>query len=100
MNLQKIILSVKHIRKEMIIVGLIFIVWIVFFDDHNLILQQNNQKKLEQLIGQEQIMRDKLKENQQRMMELRTDQENLEKFAREQFNMKKENEDVFLVIEN
>ena len=100
MNLQKIILSVKHVRKEMIIVGLIFIAWIVFFDDHNLLLQQNNQKKLEQLIGQEQIMRDKLKENQQRMMELRTNQEKLEKFAREQFNMKKENEDVFIVIEN
>jgi len=84
----------------MIVVGLLFIIWIVFFDEHNFIQQLQDKKKLEHLVEQEQIMRDKLKANQQKMMELQTNQENLEKFAREQFHMKKENEDLFLVIEN
>ncbi len=34
-----------------------------------------------------------------RLHELTTDKENLEKYAREQFLMKKKNEDVFVVIE-
>ncbi len=34
-----------------------------------------------------------------RLHELTTDKDNLEKYAREQFLMKKKNEDVFVVIE-
>jgi len=35
----------------------------------------------------------------QRLKELRTSSKNLEKFAREQFLMKRKNEDIFLIIE-
>ena len=96
---RKILLGIKNVRAEIIVIGLVFVIWMVFFDEHNLIQQRQNKYKLEQLIEQEQIMRDKLKADQQRMMELQTSQENLEKFAREQFHMKKENEDVFVVVE-
>ena len=99
MNWQKILLGFKNIRIEIIAVGLVFVIWMVFFDEHNLIQQRQNKHKLELLIEQEQIMRNKLKADQQRMMELQTNQENLEKFAREQFHMKKENEDIFVVVE-
>lgn len=43
---------------------------------------------------QEQIQKDSA-----RLHELTTDKDNLEKYAREQFLMKKPNEDVFVVLE-
>ena len=40
---------------------------------------------------------DLIDESKNRLIELNSDQENLEKFAREQFLMKKDNEDIFII---
>ena len=40
---------------------------------------------------------EKIKIDSRKLEELRTDRENLEKFAREQYLMKKDNEDIFIV---
>ena len=40
---------------------------------------------------------EKIKIDSRKLEELRTDRENLEKFAREQYLMKRENEDIFIV---
>lgn len=42
---------------------------------------------------------DKIKSDSYKLQELRTDRENLEKFAREQYYMKKDDEDVFIVVD-
>jgi len=39
----------------------------------------------------------RIMEDSIRMNELRTDNENLEKFAREQYLMKRENEEIFII---
>ena len=48
----------------------------------------------EKVYYRERIITDSLKLN-----ELKTNNENLEKFAREQYLMKKDNEDIFIVID-
>jgi len=53
-----------------------------------------NQLEKDKLYYQERI-----EEDRKRIEELKTDDENLEKFAREQYLMKKENEDVFYIVE-
>jgi cell division protein FtsB len=42
---------------------------------------------------------ERIEEDSRRLNELKTDRDNLEKFAREQYFMKKENEDVFVIVE-
>jgi cell division protein FtsB len=42
---------------------------------------------------------EKIKTDSRKLKELRTDRENLEKFAREQYYMKRDNEDIFIVVE-
>ena len=56
----------------------------------------NDIKEMERDIEyyQEQISRDSL-----RLKELTTNKENLEKYAREQYYMKKKNEDIFVIID-
>jgi cell division protein FtsB len=41
----------------------------------------------------------KIKEDTQQLKELKTNRENLEKFAREQYLMKKDNEDIFVFVD-
>ncbi len=81
------------------IVILLFLTWVLFFDEHNLIQHFQNKHKLSQLIDQKEFLKEKIKSDQRKIKELQTNQKNLEKFAREQFLMKKENEDVFVVEE-
>ncbi len=42
---------------------------------------------------------EQIKTDSARLQELRTNDKNLEKFAREQYLMKKDNEDIFIVID-
>ncbi len=89
----------KKVKTKYGIALLLFLVWILLFDEHNLVQQNENREKLEQLSEQEAFLKEKIVSDQQKIKELKTNQENLEKFAREQFLMSKENEDVFIIIE-
>lgn len=89
----------KKISKEMFFAGVFFILWISFFDEYNLISHFRDQQKLEQLTEQKEFLKNKIRSDQRKIHELQTNRQNLEKFAREQFLMKRENEDIFLVVE-
>lgn len=77
----------------------LFLVYILFLNEHNLVQQFQNKAKLQQLVEQENLIRDKIEADKQKINELKTNQENLEKFAREQFLMHQSNEDIFVVTE-
>jgi cell division protein FtsB len=87
------------IRNKFVLTTLIFGIWIVFFDQNNLIDRFSDIKKLNQLKREKIYYKNQIKEDQQRIFELTSDKEDLEKFAREKYLMKKDNEDVFVVVE-
>ena len=89
----------SRIRTKYGIVIAFFLLWLFFFDEHSLVQHFQNNQKLSQLVEQEQYLRDKITSDKRKIDELQTNQTNLEKFAREEFLMKKENEDVFIIIE-
>ena len=89
----------KKLRTKYGIAIAVFLVWMLFFDEHSLVQHFQNTRKLEQLTEQEQYLRDKITFDKRKIKELQTNLTNLEKFAREEFLMKKENEDVFVVVE-
>ncbi|TKG91095.1 septum formation inhibitor [Puteibacter caeruleilacunae] len=76
-----------------------FLVWLLFFDEHNIIRRIDNYGKYKQLEEDVFYYKGKIKEDREKLNELTSNKENLERFAREQYLMKKENEDVFVVIE-
>jgi len=87
------------LRNKYIITISIFLVWIIFLSKYNLVERVrmiNDIKEMERDIQyyQQQIARDSL-----RLRELTTNRENLEKYAREQYYMKKKNEDIFVIID-
>ena len=76
---------------------ILFLVWVVFFDTNNLVDRAINLKQVHQLENDIVFYNEKIKDDQARLEELFSNPANLEKFAREQYLMKKENEDVFII---
>ncbi len=84
----------KPFRNKFFLVLTLFICWLVFFDKHDVITQFRLQRTVNQLESDKTEYRAKIKEAQQDRLDLEQDKE---KFAREQYYMKKNNEDVFVI---
>ncbi len=84
-------------KNKYVLASLFFIVWILFFDQNNLINRYEETRKYNQMERDILYYKEKIKIDSRKLEELRTDRENLEKFAREQYLMKKDNEDIFIV---
>ncbi len=76
-----------------------FFIYMLFFDSFNIIDRVKNTRKIKQLEKEIEYYNNLIESDKQRIHELQSDDRNLEKFAREQFLMKKDNEDIFIVIE-
>ncbi len=86
------------LRNKYILTLVVFIVWIVLFDNNNLVDRVHNMKVMKQLEQDKEYYTKKIDEDTRKLDELRTDRDNLEKFAREQYHMKRDDEDLFLVV--
>ena len=76
---------------------ILFFAWVVLFDSNSLIERTVNLKRMHQLEKDKIFYEEKIKEDQAKLEELESNPANLEKFAREQYLMKKDNEDIFIV---
>jgi cell division protein DivIC len=90
---------VSLVKNKYFIAGMIFLLWIMFFDENNLMAHRKNKKRLSALKSQKEYYQEKIESDNQKIEELRSGQENLEKYAREQFYMSKQDEDLFIVVE-
>jgi cell division protein FtsB len=89
----------RSLRNKYLIAVLIFLVWLLIFDNNSLIDRVRYLNTRHQMEAEKQFYLERIEEDSRRLNELKTDQDNLEKFAREQYFMKKEDEDVFVIIE-
>ena len=90
---------ISILKNKFVLTFLIFVVWIFLFDSNNILDRMKEIRSLRQLEQDEVYYLEKIKTDSARLQELITNDENLEKFAREQYLMKKENEDIFIVID-
>ncbi len=87
------------LKNKYVITISVFAIWMLFFDQNNLVDRMRMSSEIRQLEDDREYYIDQIEKDSTRFHELTTDKENLEKYAREQFLMKKKNEDVFVVIE-
>ncbi len=97
MNTQKIFKKKNVWVIKYLIVLVFFVVWVGFFDVHNFKEQLQYRLKINELEDEKEYYLKKIKEDSLRLNELRTNDENLEKYAREKYHMKKEGEEIFLL---
>lgn len=89
----------KGLRNKYLMAVMIFLVWLLIFDNNSLIDRVKYLSTLHGMEEEKQYYLERIEEDSRRLNELKTDRDNLEKFAREQYFMKKENEDVFVIVE-
>ena len=77
---------------------LAFIIWIGVFDENNLIERVHLMGQLRQIEKDKIYYEKKIDQDAQRLRELQTNNDNLEKFAREQYLMHRDDEDVFVIV--
>jgi cell division protein DivIC len=91
----------QFVDKYKLYVGILlfFIVWMLFFDEYNWIRIKRDNYKLKSLKKEAVYLEQKIKTDRDKLDALRNDPEELEKFAREEYYMKRANEDIFVIIE-
>ena len=87
------------LRNKYILTIAVFTIWMLFFDQNNVVDRIRMGTEIRQLENDREYYLEQIQKDSARLHELTTNRENLEKYAREQFLMKKSNEDVFVVIE-
>ncbi len=85
------------IRNKYVFTSVAFVLWIGFFDENSLIDQIRETYKISQLEESMEFYASEIQKSQQDLNVLATDQERLERFAREKYLMKKDNEDIFVL---
>lgn len=86
------------LKNRYVLVGLGLLIWMLFFDSHDLISQLSYKRKLNQLEDNKNFYLEQIDLVKQDKEELLTNLEKLEKFAREKYKMKRDDEDLYIVI--
>lgn len=85
------------LRNKYFISFALFLVWMLFFDPKDWGLIYDRKMKLNDLEKSEAHLTIQIKETEKELSQLKTNAQTIEKYAREKFYLKKENEDLFLV---
>ena len=73
--------------------------WIIFFDKNDLFTQIDLRKQVKELTDERNYYFNEINSITSDLRELSTNPKTLEKFAREKYLMKKDNEDIFVLVE-
>ncbi|MCX7728815.1 MAG: septum formation initiator family protein [Bacteroidia bacterium] len=76
---------------------ILFLIWLLFFDKNDFFTQRDLSKQLKKLYDEKKYYQNEIQKNKQNIDELKNNITSIEKFAREQYWMKKDNEDVYVV---
>ncbi|SEF57304.1 FtsB family cell division protein [Algoriphagus boritolerans] len=89
----------KYSSNFYVLATLLFLFWITFIDSNNLVNHFRLSQKLYQLEDQKEFYQEKKVKIMAEREELLSNPELLEKFARERYLMKKQTEDLYVIVE-
>ncbi|QLG44078.1 FtsB family cell division protein [Costertonia aggregata] len=73
-----------------------FVVWMVFFDTNSLLIHMELRKEIKKLEKTQKFLKEEISKDKKIIKKL-SDPKELEKFAREQYYLKKKNEEIYLI---
>jgi cell division protein FtsB len=93
-------MKVIHIFKnKYLIATILFIVWMLFFDHNDIFLHLQYRKELNELKTDKKYYQEQIDLTRKEVDLIKSNPQAMEKVAREQYLMKKDDEDVFVVGE-
>ncbi len=81
------------------LVTIIFLVLTLTAGDSNLYKRYQYDEKIRELEKEIKFYKEEIEVNSQKLHDLHTNKDGLERFAREQYYMKKPNEDIYIIVD-
>lgn len=97
MKINKKIIGIA--KNKFVLATLLFAVYLTFFDSNSLIYQYRLKSSLNKLQYEKAFYQSEIEKDRKVTEMLTHDTAALEKFAREKYLMKRDNEDIFLIID-
>ena len=85
------------LKNKYLLTTVFFVIWMVFFDLKDILSDFERREKLNDLQKSEQHLKQLITESHQELNLLKNNAQSIEKYAREKYMMKKDNEDLFIV---
>ena len=79
------------------ITGAAFVVWMTFFDQNDWMTQKDTKKQLQDVKDNIKFLTAKTEGMEEDLKQLKNDPERLERYAREHYRMKRDNEDLYII---
>lgn len=85
------------LRNKYLLAIIAFAVWMLFFDRNDFFAQMDRKKELKELQESKAFFTEEIKKERKFSEDLKHNPTAIEKFAREEYKMKRDNEDLFLI---
>lgn len=90
---------VRLFKNKFLIATVFFVVWMLFFDHNNLFLHLQYRNELNDLKRSKEYYKEQISKTRTEVELFKKDPKWMEKVAREQYLMKRDNEDVYVIKE-
>ncbi len=87
---------VRFLSNKYVLILMLFIVWMIFFDANSYLIHHELDNEINGLEDNAEFYREEIKTDKS-FIEKMEDREHMEKFAREKYYLKKENEDIYII---
>ena len=85
------------LKSKYLLTGAFFVIWMVFFDPKDILSDLERRDKLNELETSELHLKQQITDARKELDLLKNNAQSIEKYAREKYLMKKDNEDLFIV---
>jgi len=86
----------RFLSNKYVIVLVLFIVWMGFFDENSFLNQRELDEEIDKLENANEYYKKQI-DADQNIIDNLNDPDSLEKYAREEYKMKRDNEDIFII---
>lgn len=87
-----------RLRNRYGVVAALMLAWVTLFADNDLWTLWKNHRALSEMRNQREWYTREIARTKEQLAEIASDKELLEKFARERYLMKRDNEDIFVLV--
>ena len=89
-------LTIKFLKNSYVIIIIIFVIWMIFFDSNSILVHNELNNDINDLNNQKEYYKNEIEKDNIELNQIRTDS-GLEKYAREKLFMKRDNEEIFII---
>ena len=89
-------LTLKFLKNSYVIIIIIFVIWMIFFDSNSILVHNELNNDINDLNNQKEYYKNEIERDNIELNQIKTDS-GLEKYARENLFMKRENEEIFII---